>query len=119
MTEFMIPESISFRMQIIASSLMRKDTKKIKDNISLVKKIFGANEWEKGYLLALDGLVASIENGDVQTVAHKIANQKYSKETLILMLKDSEKVMQQSFRTDFEKGYELAWRDLLSHVKDL
>ena len=119
MVDFMIPESVSFRLQLIASSLLRKDVKKIKDNIALIKKVLGANEWEKGYLLALNGVVASVESDDVQTLAHKIANQKISKEALVSFLKESEKSIKQPFRSDFEKGYELAWRDLLVHFKDL
>ncbi len=115
----MLPDTVAFRMQIIASSLMRKDTKKIKDNIKLIKKVLGASKWEKGYLLALNGIISSVDTNDVQTLAYKLAEQKLSKSEIKEALADSKRIVDQSFRPDFERGYELAWIDLLKHVKDL
>ena len=69
------------------------------------------NFW-KGYFLALNGMVASLEDNQEFSLMKKIVNGNF-KEELNLLAKDFKKRMNQKFRPEEERGFDSAWFEVI------
>jgi len=71
-----------------------------------------AGNFGKGYLLALNGMIASIEGNQEFSLVKKILNGD-SKEELSSIAKDFKRRMNQKFRPEEERGFDSAWFEVI------
>lgn len=68
--------------------------------------------WE-GYQTALKGMIEALDSGDDLTLPRQIADEKYSKKRLKKIRKEMESRASQEFRAADERGFNMAWADVL------
>lgn len=71
-----------------------------------------SGKFEKGYLLALNGMITSIEENQELSLMKKILNGS-SKEELSSIAKDFKKRINQRFRPEEERGFDSAWFEVI------
>jgi hypothetical protein len=93
--------------------LKRRDLKSAKGWFESKKpELEGAGDFWKGYALALNGMIASLESGQEFSLMKRLING-VSRDELETLLKDFKRRMNQSFRPSEERGFDAAWSEAL------
>jgi hypothetical protein len=72
----------------------------------------GAGDFWKGYALALNGMIASLESGQEFSLMKRLIDG-VPREELETLLKDFKRRVNQSFRPPGERGFDTAWFEVL------
>lgn len=96
-------------MKPFVQTLRKKDTKKAREWLEQIKSRVGTNdEFERGYLLALRGMVAALEAGGELSVIKRVVDGEYKQEQIVELLKSARKRLSQKFRPKDEQGFDTA-----------
>ncbi len=99
------------QLKLLLEALKKGDTKKASD---LLTKAADATEYDRGYKKALSGIVAAVENDEVNSLFLRMVSGAVTKKSLEEQRRQSRKIFQETFRPASERGYEKAWYDILS-----
>lgn len=99
------------QLKLFLEALKKGDTKKASEQLTGSTP---ATEYERGYRKALEGIIASVDNNEVNSLFVKMVSHAVTKKGLEAQRRKSRKTAQQSFRPASERGYEKAWYDILS-----
>ena len=99
------------QLKLLLEALKKGDTKKASD---LLNKAADTTEYDRGYKKALSGIVAAVENDEVNSLFLRMVSGAVTKKSLEEQRKQSRKTSQETFRPASERGYEKAWYDILS-----
>lgn len=99
------------QLKLFLEALKKGDTKKATEQLT---ERIPATEYERGYRRALEGMIASIDNNEVNSLFVKMVSHAVTKKNLEKQRRKSRKTAQEPFRPVSERGYEKAWYDILS-----
>ncbi len=74
------------------------------------------DDFSRGYLLALQGIVAALESGGELSAINKVLDKKYNQEQVAELSKGARSRAAQKFRAKDEQGFNAAWVDFLSEL---
>ncbi|HDI12665.1 MAG TPA: hypothetical protein ENF64_00950 [Hadesarchaea archaeon] len=93
--------------------LRRRDLKKARDWLEQNKRTMNVDdEFVKGYLLALSGMVSGLEGGEL-SVIKQLVNGGYQDEGVERLARDLRERLSLKFRPRDEQGFDTAWLELL------
>ncbi|MBU7018036.1 MAG: hypothetical protein HXS44_11050 [Theionarchaea archaeon] len=101
----------SILMKLLLEALEKGDIKKAGE---LVGSLPGTTDYERGYKRALAGIIASVDNKEVNSLFLRMISGSQTKKSLEEQRRESKRVSQETFRPAAERGYEKAWYDVLS-----
>ncbi len=90
----------------------RKFTDAERELENIKSKKFPDEEYQKGYINALDGLLLSIRSGDDRDFYNRIQTNGNTLDSYIDEFKDFRKL---PIRTQFDQGYFSAWTDIVQY----
>ncbi len=94
-----------------------KDAKRAREWLEANKsELNPGDEFSRGYMLALLGMVAALETGGELSALNKILDKKYTQEQVAEILKSSKAKAAQKFRAKDEQGFNTAWVDFLNEL---
>ncbi len=99
------------QIKLFIEALKKGDTKKASD---LLNGITPGTPYDKGYKKALSGIVASVENNEMNSLFLKMLLGVATKKSMEERRRTSRTMAKDMFRPAFERGYEKAWYDVLS-----
>jgi len=79
----------------------------------IAKRFDRKDEFQHGYLTALEGMVSAVESGDDLTLLKQIANSPKPREKIEQYLAEMQTRVSQDFRPREEIGYNTAWVEVL------
>lgn len=79
-------------------------------------KINTGDEFVKGYLLALQGMVSALESGGELSVIIKVLENKYSEVQIAEIIRDFKARLEQKFRPADELGFDTAWLEVINEI---
>lgn len=95
-------------------TLREKDTKKAKEWLEQIKsKVDFNDEFWRGYLLALRGMIAALEAGGELSVTNRVVNGEYKQEQIVELVKSVREKLSRKFRPKDEKGFDTALVEVL------
>lgn len=95
------------------------DAKKSKEWLEANKEVLDTkDEFYKGYLLALQGMISALESGVGLSVVSKILEKKYAQEQVAELSKRAKSRAVQKFRAKDEQGFNAAWVDFLNELSE-
>lgn len=90
-------------------NLREKDTKKAREWLEQIKSRVDFNdEFGRGYLLALRGMVAALEAGGELSVIKRVVDGEYKQEQIVELVKSARERLSQKFRPKDEHGFDTA-----------
>jgi len=96
-----------------------KDTKKAREWLEQTKSRADPNdEFGRGYLLALQGMVAALEAGGELSVVKRVVNGEYKQEQIAELVKSTRERGSRKFRPKDEQGFGTAWIEVLQEFLD-
>lgn len=96
-----------------------KDTKKAREWLEQTKSRVDPNdEFGRGYLLALQGMVAALEAGGELSVVKRVVNGGYKQEQIAELVKSTRERVSRKFRPKDEQGFNTAWIEVLREFLD-
>jgi hypothetical protein len=100
---------MEFDLKPFVGALKGKDTKKAREWLEQAKGRFDPNdEFGRGYLLALQGMLAALEAGGELSMIKRVLNGEYKEEQLVGLIKDARGRLSQKFRPKDEQGFDTA-----------
>lgn len=99
------------RMKLFIEALKKGDTKKAAE---MLETFTSTTDHDRGYKKALTGIVASVENKEVNSLFLKIISGSVTKKSMEEQRRQSRRMAAEAFRPASERGYEKAWYDVLS-----
>lgn len=94
--------------------MLQKNVKGAKEKLEeMVRGFDSADDFWKGYRLALQGMLAALETGDELTVVRRIVEGRYSPESMRELMKQMRDRISQPFRSAEERGFDSAWVQVL------
>lgn len=98
-----------------AESLKKRDLKTARAWLENKRQTLQTpNDFEKGFLLALNGMIASLESNQSFSLMKKILDGT-PQEEVQQIYKDFKKRAEQRFRPALERGFDTAWAMILQH----
>lgn len=95
-------------------ALEEKDTKKVREWLEQTKSRVDSNdEFGRGYLQALQGMVAALETGSELSVIKRVLNGEYKQEQIEGLIKSARERVSRKFRPNDEQGFDTAWVEVL------
>ena len=95
-------------------ALREKDTKKVREWLEQTKSSVDPNdEFERGYLQALQGMVAALETGSELSVIKRVVNREYKQEQIKELIKSTRERASRKFSPKDEQGFDSAWVEVL------
>lgn len=95
-------------------ALREKDTKKVREWLEQTKSSVDPNdESERGYLQALQGMVAALETGSELSVIKRVVNREYKQEQIKELIKSTRERASRKFSPKDEQGFDSAWVEVL------
>ena len=96
-----------------------KDTKKVREWLEQTKSRVDLNdEFERGYLLALQGMVAALEIGGELPVVKRVVNGEYKQGQIEGLIKSTRERLSRKFIPKDEQGFDTAWIEVLQEFLD-
>lgn len=71
------------------------------------------DEFEKGYFMALQGMVSALETGEELSVIKKVLNGGYKQEQINELIRDMKARLSLKFIPNDERGFSTAWIEVL------
>ena len=99
------------RIKLFLEALEKNDTRKAGE---LVNGVAANTDYDRGYKKALTGIIASVDNKEVNSLFFRMVSGALTKKSLEEQRRESRKMSQETFRPAVERGYEKAWYDILS-----
>ncbi len=99
------------QLKLFLEALKKGDARKASEIAETVPVV---TDFDAGYKKALKGMVASVENKEVNSLFSKMVSGTLTKKSLEDHRRESRKMSSESFRPASERGYEKAWYDVLS-----
>jgi hypothetical protein len=99
------------QLKLFLDALKRGDSKKASE---FIDSLAGEDDYHRGYRKALSGIIASVENKEVNSLFVKMISGDLTKTKMEEQRRNSRKVSKERFRPASERGYEKAWYDILS-----
>ena len=97
--------------------IKQRDAKKTREWLEANKgELDPKDEFYKGYLLALQGMISALESGGELSAINKILEKRYTQEQVAEILKGSRSRTGQKFRAKDEQGFSAAWVDFLNEL---
>ena len=97
--------------------LKQKDAKKAREWLEQNKGTLNpGDESDRGYLLALQGMVSALESGGDLSAINKILEKKYDHEKVSELIRGTKARLSQKFRPKDEQGFNAAWVNFLSEL---
>ncbi|MGC8816262.1 MAG: hypothetical protein ACP5PX_00365 [Candidatus Hadarchaeum sp.] len=97
--------------------MKKRDLKGARDWLEANRgKIDPNDEFARGYLLALQGMVSALESGGELAAINKVLEKKYSGEQIAEIISETRSRIAQKFRPADERGFNTAWVDILSEL---
>lgn len=98
----------------VVRAFREKDTKKARGWLEQTKSRIDPNdEFGRGYLLALQGMVAALEAGGELSVVKRVVNGEYKQEQIAELVKSTREKLSLKFRPKDEQGFDTAWIEIL------
>lgn len=95
-------------------ALRTKDMKKAREWLEQNRVKFDpSDEFERGYLLALQGMVAALEAGANQSAIKKLVSGEYGKERIEELVKEAKGRVSRKFRPQDERGFDTVWIEVI------
>ena len=95
-------------------ALREKDTKKVRAWFEQTKSRVDFNdEFGRGYLLALQGMVAALETGGELSAVKRVVNGEYKQEQIEGLIKSARERLSRKLRPKDEQGFDTAWVEVL------
>ncbi|MEM3420874.1 MAG: hypothetical protein QW835_06395 [Candidatus Hadarchaeum sp.] len=96
--------------------MKKKDVKGAKEWLEATRsKTNSGDEFTKGYLLALQGMVSAMESGGELSTINKVLEKNYG-EQIAEILNEAKTRTAQKFRPADERGFDTAWIDVLNEL---
>ena len=99
------------QVKLFIEALKKGDTKKA---VELVGTVTPETAYAKGYKKALSGIVAAVENSEMNSLFSKMLSGDITKKSMEERRRASRTMAKDVFRPASERGYEKAWYDVLS-----
>ncbi len=100
-----------------ARTLRERDTKKAREWLEQTKSRFDPNdEFGRGYLLALQGMLAALEAGGELSVIKRVVGGEYKQEQVVGLIKGAHARLSRKFRPKDEQGFDTAWVGVLQEL---
>lgn len=99
------------QIKLFIEALKKGDTKKAAELLDTVKP---ETAYTRGYKKALSGIVAAVENSEMNSLFSKMLSGDITKKSMEERRRTSRTMAKDVFRPAFERGYEKAWYDVLS-----
>jgi hypothetical protein len=99
------------QIKLFIEALKKGDTKKAVELLDTVKP---ETAYTRGYKKALSGIVAAVENSEMNSLFSKMLSGDITKRSIEERRRTSRTMAKEVFRPAFERGYEKAWYDVLS-----
>jgi hypothetical protein len=100
-------------------ALREKDTKKVREWFEQAKGRVDLNdEFGRGYLLALQGMIAALEVGNELSVIKRMLNGEYKQEQIAGLVKNTRERLSRKFRPKDELGFDTAWVEVLQEFSE-
>lgn len=97
--------------------LKKEDAKRAREWLELNKgNANPTDEFERGYLLALQGMASALESGGELSTINKILKKRYALEQVNDVVKDAKAKLSQKFRLEDERGFHKAWIDVIQEL---
>lgn len=95
-------------------ALKEKDTKMVREWLEQTKNRVDSNdEFGRGYLQALQGMIAALETGSELSVIKRVVNKEYKQEQIEGLIKNARERASRKFRPKDEQGFDAAWVKVL------
>ncbi len=105
---------MEFDLKPFVRALREKDTKKAREWVEQTKgRVDSNDEFGRGYLLALQGIVAALEAGGELSVVKRVVNGEYKQEQIAGLVKSARERLSRKFRPKDEQGFDTAWVEVL------
>lgn len=99
-------------------ALRVKDTKKAREWLEQNRVKFDqGGEFERGYLLAMQGMVVALETGSEQAVIKRFVDGEYGGERIEELVKEARGRLSQKFRPKDERGFDTAWIEVIKGLR--
>jgi hypothetical protein len=97
--------------------LKRRDAKRAREWFDSNRgQIYSGKDFEKGYLLALQGMVDAIESGGELSAINKLLEKKFTDKELAEFTRETKDKLSQKFRPEDERGFYSAWIDVIREL---
>lgn len=94
--------------------LKQKDLRKAREWLEQNKGgLNPADEFGRGYLLALQGMISALEVGGELSVIKRVMNGGYRQEQIEKLIHDKKGMLSLKFRPRDEQGFDTAWLEVL------
>ncbi len=101
-------------MKPFIAALRAKDTKKAREWLEQNRvKFDSSDEFEQGYLFALQGMVAALEADAEQAAIKRLVNGEYGEERIEELVKEARGRLPRKFRPKDEQGFDTAWIEVI------
>lgn len=108
---------MTFDIKPFVKLLKQKNLKNAREWLDQNKgDIDHADEFEKGYLLALQGMISALESGGELSVIKRVVNGGYEQELIDKLVQDTRGRLSLKFRPRDEQGFDTAWIDVLQEL---
>lgn len=95
-------------------ALREKDTKKAREWLEQTKsKVDPNDEFWRGYIQALQGMVAALETGSELSLIKRVVNKEYKQEQIDGLIDSERKRIPRKLRPKSEQGFDTAWVEVL------
>jgi hypothetical protein len=102
----------------LVKSLKKRDIKGAREWLEANQnQLRSGDEFTRGYLLALQGMVSALESGSELATVNKVLEGKYSAEQIAEIIREAKNRISQKFRPRDEQGFDTAWVEVLNELK--
>jgi len=94
--------------------LKKRDVKKAREWIEARRDLVQGDDFARGYVLALQGMVLAFEDGGEEVLVKRVLDGRQNVEALIMEINER---LSLKFRPEDEQGFDRAWLDFLQGLK--
>lgn len=110
---------MSVDLKPFVNALRKKDTKKVREWLEQNKGNFNpADEFGRGYLLALQGMTSVLEGSGEMSLIKRLVNGDYDGKHITTLLLEAKARLSLKFRPNDEQGFDTAWVDVLKEFSE-
>lgn len=98
-------------------TLKQKDPRKAREWLEQNRGgLDASDEFARGYLSALQGMVSALESGGELSVIKQLVNGGFSPERVEKLIKEAKGRLSMKFKPKDEQGFDTAWVDVLHEI---
>lgn len=99
-----------------AKLVKQKDARKAREWLEQNKGRVDQDDFGKGYVLALQGMVTALEGGGELSAIKRVVNGGYDRQQVDKLVQDAKQRLSLKFRPKDEQGFDTAWVDVLQEL---